>query len=230
MLLESPVVTEVNKNSKMAFAGITGAVVYAIADFFLYLGTDPFSDDQLSVWQVPEWRLMTSMWLATVGSLLLLLGYISLCKMYLKVFGKAGAVLSLPCMLCFGGVLYMHFAIGVYAPLTYNSAAKAGVTPEQFSVMLSNAESYLNPLTLTLIFLGYSTEIVLLYGILSGKFGIKKRVAAYMFGGYAMLALVFILTAKLIGDWGITCSLESLLEPTFFIPAFLYWRQKEKAF
>ena len=213
----------------MAFAGICGAVVYAIADFFLYLGTDYFSGDNLSVWQVPEWRLMASMWIAVVGSLLLLAGYISLSKMYLDVFKKVGNILSLPFMLCFGGVLYMHFAIGVYAPLTYNSAVKAGVNQEQFTVMLSNAESWLNPLTFTLIALGYSTEIVLLYGILSGRFGLKKRVAAFMFGGYAVGAAILILIAKLIGDLGITCSLESLLETTFFIPAFLYWRKKEKA-
>ena len=40
---------------------------------------------------------------------------------------------------------------------------------------------------------------------------------------------MFILVAKLIGDWGITGSLESLLETTFFIPAYLYWRKAEKA-
>ena len=214
-------------NARMAFAGICGAVVYAIADFFLYLGTDYFSGDKLSVWQVPEWRLMASMWIAVIGSLLLLAGYMSLSKMYVDVFKKAGNILSIPFTLCFGGVLYMHYAIGVYGALTYNSAVKAGVTQEQFTVMLSNAESWLNPLTLTLIALGYSTEIVLLYGILSGKFGLKKRVAAFMFGGYAVVAGILILIAKLTGDWGITCSLESLLETTFFIPAFLYWRQKE---
>jgi hypothetical protein len=50
-----------------------------------------------------------------------------------------------------------------------------------------------------------------------------------MFGGYAVVAAILILIAKLSRDWGITCSLESLLETTFFIPAFLYWRQKEEA-
>lgn len=122
--------------------------------------------------------------------------------------------------------MYLHFVLGVYAPLTYNSAVKAGVTSEQVSVMVSNAEKYSGPLTITLILLGYSTEIVLLFGILSGKFGLKKRIAAYIFGGYAILVLVFLLIAKLTGEWGITGSLESLLETTFFIPAFLYWRQK----
>ncbi|MCR5328525.1 MAG: hypothetical protein K6E12_06730 [Saccharofermentans sp.] len=219
----------VKDNSKMAFAGIAGAVTYAIADFFLYLGTNPLSESPLSVWQVPEWRLTVSMWIAVVGSLLLLLGYISLCKMYADVFGMIGKILCLPPMICFGGVLYMHFFIGVYAPLTYNSAVKAGVTTEQVSLMVSNAEYYLNPLTLTLIILGYSTEIVLLYGILSGKFGLKKRTAAFMFGGYLILALLFVLVAWITGEWGISCSLESLLETTFFIPAFLYWRKIEVA-
>ena len=216
----------VKSNHRMAFAGIAGAVTYAIADYFLYWGTQPLDKNSLSLWQVPEWRLMASMWIAVIGSLLLLFGYLSLRKMYSDVFGKIGNVLSLPAMMCCGGVMYLHFVLGVYAPLTYNSAVKAGVTAEQVSVMVSNAEKYSGPLTITLILLGYSTEIVLLFGILSGKFGLKKRIAAYIFGGYAILVLVFLLIAKLTGEWGITGSLESLLETTFFIPAFLYWRQK----
>ena len=215
------------KYSKMAFAGIAGAVTYAIADLFLYLGTDPFSDDKSSLWQVAEWRLMASMWIAVVGSLLLLFGYLSLRKMYYSVFGKIGNVFCLPAMLCCGGVMYLHFVLGVYVPLTYNSAIKAGVSSEQITTLVSNAEQYLNPLSITLILLGYSTEIVLLFGILSGKFGLKKRLAAYVFGGYVILVIIVILICKLTGEWGLTGSLESFLETTFFIPAFLYWKKKE---
>lgn len=212
----------------MALAGIIGTIVYAVADAFLYLGTDIASDNKISLWQVPEWRLMTSMWIGVIGSLLLLLGFMSLARMFSKVFGKAGRFLILPAFLCIGGVLYMHFTLGVYAPLTYNSAVKAGITAEQFSVLLANAESYLNPLTIVLVILGYSTEIVLIFGILSGKFGLKKRLVSFMFGGYALVVLVLALIAKLTGDYGILGSVESLLEMTFFVPAYLYWRKGEK--
>lgn len=217
----------VSSNRKMALAGIAGTVVYAIADGFLYLGTDIASDNKLSLWQVPEWRLMTSMWIGVIGSLLLLLGFISLARMFNKVFEKAGRFLILPAFLCIGGVLYMHFALGVYAPLTYNSAVKAGVSAEQFSVLLKNAESYLNPLTGILVILGYSTEIVLIFGILSGKFGLKKRLLPIMFGGYFALVAVIVLIAKITGEFGLLGSTESLLEMTFFIPAFCYWKKEE---
>ena len=218
----------VKRNSKLALAGIIGTVVYAAADAFLYLGTDIASDNKISLWKVPEWRLMTSMWIGVIGSLLLLLGFMSLARMFSKVFEKAGKFLILPAFLCIGGVLYMHFVLGVYAPLTYNSAVKAGITAEQFSVLLANAESYLNPLTIVLVILGYSTEIVLIFGILSGKFGLKKRLVSFMFGGYALVILVFALIAKLTGEYGILGSVESLLEMTFFIPAYIYWRKEEK--
>lgn len=219
---------QVKRNSKMALAGIIGTIVYAVADAFLYLGTDIASDNKISLWQVPEWRLMTSMWIGVIGSLLLLLGFMCLARMFSKVFGKAGRFLILPAFLCIGGVLYMHFVLGVYAPLTYNSAVKAGITAEQFSVLLANAESYLNPLTIVLVILGYSTEIVLIFGILSGKFGLKKRLVSFMFGGYALVILVFALIAKLTGEYGILGSVESLLEMTFFIPAYIFWRKEEK--
>ena len=218
----------VSSNRKMAMAGIAGTIVYAIADGFLYLGTDIASDNKISLWQVPEWRLMTSMWIGVIGSLLLLLGFMSLARMFEKVFKKAGKFLILPAFLCIGGVLYMHFTLGVYAPLTYNSAVKAGVTAEQFSVLLKNAESYLNPLTGILVILGYSTEIVLIFGILSGKFGLKKRVLPIMFGGYFALVAVIVLIAKITGEFGLLGSTESLLEMTFFIPAYIYWRKEEK--
>lgn len=218
----------VSNNRKMALAGIGGAIVYAIADGFLYLGTDIASDNKLTLWQVPEWRLMTSMWIGVIGSLLMLLGFMSLARMFEKVFKKAGKFLILPAFLCIGGVLYMHFTLGVYAPLTYNSAVKAGVTAEQFSVLLKNAESYLNPLTGVLVILGYSTEIVLIYGILSGKFGLKKRLLPIMFGGYFALVAVIVLIAKITGEFGLLGSTESLLEMTFFIPAYIYWRKEEK--
>ena len=216
-----------SNNRKMALAGIIGTIVYAVADAFLYVGTDIASDNKITLWQVPEWRLMASMWIGVIGSLMLLLGFISLAKMFGRVFKKAGKFLILPAFLCIGGVLYMHFALGVYAPLTYNSAVKAGVTEEQFSVLLANAESYMNPLTLVLVILGYSTEIVLIYGILSGRFGLKKRLVSFMFGGYALLVLVIALIAKLTGEYGLLGSVESLLEMTFFIPAYSYWRKEE---
>lgn len=216
-----------SNNRRMALAGIIGTIVYAVADAFLYVGTDIASDNKITLWQVPEWRLMASMWIGVIGSLLLLLGFISLAKMFGRVFKKAGKFLILPAFLCIGGVLYMHFVLGVYAPLTYNSAVKAGVTAEQFSVLLANAESYMNPLTLVLVILGYSTEIVLIYGILSGRFGLKKRLVSFMFGGYALLVLVIALIAKLTGEYGLLGSVESLLEMTFFIPAYLYWRKEE---
>ena len=218
----------VSSNRKMALAGIAGTIVYAIADGFLYLGTDIASDNKLSLWQVPEWRLMTSMWIGVIGSLLLLLGFISLARLFNKVFEKAGRFLILPAFLCIGGVLYMHFTLGVYAPLTYNSAVKAGVSAEQFSVLLKNAESYLNPLTGILVILGYSTEIVLIFGILSGKFGLKKRLLPIMFGGYFALVAVIVLIAKITGEFGLLGSTESLLEMTFFIPAFCYWKKEDQ--
>ena len=61
-----------NENYKMACAGICGAVIYGIADFFLYVGTDIFSEDVTALWRVSEWRLMMSMAIGVVGSFLML--------------------------------------------------------------------------------------------------------------------------------------------------------------
>ena len=107
-----------SNNRKMALAGIIGTIVYAVADAFLYLGTDIASDNKITLWQVPEWRLMASMWIGVIGSLMLLLGFISLAKMFGRVFKKAGKFLILPafflyrrCSLhafCFGSLCSAH--------------------------------------------------------------------------------------------------------------------------
>jgi len=214
-------------SKRMALAGIFGAVIYGIADMFLYYGMDMFSEDVTALWRVPEWRLMTSMGIGVVGSLLLILGFLSLYRLYEVSFGKWGKVLITPSFLCIGGVLYMHFTLGVYSPLTFMSAIKAGVSEAAAIELIQNAQSYMEPLTLALVILGYFTEIVIITGILTGRIKLRKRVLLYMYVGYVVVFAAFMLIGKLTGEWGLTGSLESLFETTFFIPAYVYWNQKE---
>ena len=216
------------KESKiMALAGICGSVIYAIADLFLYIGVDVFSKDVTASWRVSEERLMTSMSISVLGSFLMILGFISLARLYRESFKKIGNILIIPSLLCLGGVLYMHYTLGVYAPITFMSSVKAGIPESQAIALIQNANSYMNPLTSVLIILGYLTEIVIIAGILSGKIRLKKRVLLFMYGGYALLLGLVLLVCKCSGEWGFVGSLESLFETTFFIPAFIYWRRKE---
>ena len=216
-----------NENYKMAFAGICGAVIYGIADTFLYVGTDIFSEDVTALWRVPEWRLMISMAIGVAGSLLMILGFISLYRLYQLSFGRLAKPLITPSFLCIGGVLYMHYTLGVYSPLTFMSAIKAGVSEHLAIDMIQRANAYMDPLTWVLVILGYFTELVLIVGILSGRISLRKRVLLYMYGGYAVVFAIFMLIGKITNEWGLTGSLESLFETTFFIPALLYWRKKE---
>lgn len=216
-----------NENYKMALAGICGAVIYGIADTFLYVGTDIFSEDVTALWRVPEWRLMMSMAIGVVGSLLMILGFISLYRLYQLSFGRLAKLLITPSFLCIGGVLYMHYTLGVYSPLTFMSAIKAGV-PEHLAIdMIQRANAYMDPLTWVLVILGYFTELVLIVGILSGRISLRKRVLLYMYGGYAVVFLIFMLVGIITHEWGLTGSLESLFETTFFFPALVYWHNKD---
>lgn len=215
-------------NRKLALAGIAGTVTYAIADLFLYIGADILNEDRTKLLSIPEWRLMASMWIAALGSLLMLMGYISLARLFAKAFPKTGKYLILPALMCFGGIMYMHFTLGVYEPLTYASAMKAGIPNKQIQELLTNSMNYLNPLTMTLVVLGYSTQIVLITGILTGRFNLRKRTAAYIYGGAAVVILAVILISKLTGEWGFTGSLESLFEMTFFLPGYIHFTKLEK--
>ena len=216
-----------NKNRILALFGIIGAVLYAIADLFLYIGVDVYSDDLLAMCRVSEWRVMLSMWIGLFGSLGLLLGFISLYRLVKISFGeKLKLVMFLP-LLAMGGILYCHFTLGVYNPLTYQSAIKAGVSENQIAALLENAARFLNPLTMTTVICGYTAEIIVIVGILSGKFNLKKRFLLFMYGLYAIVAAFVILLSKLLGEPGLTGGLESLFETTFFLPAFFAWKNEK---
>lgn len=215
-----------NENRTFALFGIIGAVVYAIADLFLYIGVDVSSSDTLAMCRVSEWRVMASMWIGLFGSLGLLLGFISLYRLVKVSFGeKIKYVMILP-LLAIGGILFCHFTLGVYNPLTYQSALKAGLSETQIKVLLENAARFLNPLTMTIVICGYAAEIIVIVGVLSGRFGLKKRFLLFMYGAYALVAALVVVISKLSGESGLTGGLESLFETTFFLPAFFAWKKQ----
>ena len=216
-----------DKNKNLALYGIIGAVLYAIADLFLYVGVEIESGNLVSYCHVKEWRLMASMWISVFGSLGLLCGFISLYQLVKMAFGKKlKFIMILPFLAC-GGILYCHFVLGVYNPLTYQSGIKAGISENQIVQTLESASLYLNPLTMAIVLCGYITELIVIAGVLSGKFGLKKRFLLFMYLGYAIFYAFVILLVKLTGITGLRGGLESLFETTFFLPAFFAWKKEQ---
>ena len=216
-----------DKNKNLALYGIIGAVLYAVADLFLYIGVQIESGNLLSYCHVEEWRLMASMWISLFASLGLLCGFISLYQLVKMAFGKKlKFIMILPFLAC-GGILYCHFVLGVYNPLTYQSGIKAGISENQIVQTLESASLYLNPLTMAIVLCGYITELIVIAGVLSGKFGLKKRFLLFMYLGYAIFYAFVILLVKLTGITGLRGGLESLFETTFFLPAFFAWKKQE---
>ena len=80
--------------------------------------------------------------------------------------------------------------------------------------------------SLGLLLCGYITEFIVIAGILSGKFGLKKRFLLFMYLGYAIVYALVILIVKISGITGLRGGLESLFETTFFLPAFFAWKKK----
>lgn len=215
-----------DKNKNLALYGIIGAVLYAVADLFLYVGLEIDSENILSYCHVAEWRLAASMWISLFGSLGLLLGFISLYQLVKVSFGeKAKFIMILP-FLAAGGILYCHFVLGVYNPLTYQGAIKAGLSESQIVKILENASEALMPLTLAIVLSGYITEFIVIAGILSGKFGLKKRFLLFMYAGYTVLLLLILLISDIFDVSGLKGGRESLFEITFFLPAFFAWKNK----
>ena len=133
-----------DKNKNLALYGIIGAVLYAVADWFLYVGLEIDSGNMLSYCHVAEWRLMASMWISLFGSLGLLLGFISLYQLVKVSFGEKSKFIMILPFLAAGGILYCHFVLGVYNPLTYQGAIKAGLSESQILKILENTSEGLS--------------------------------------------------------------------------------------
>ena len=80
---------------------------------------------------------------------------------------------------------------------------------------------------MAIVLCGYITELIVIAGVLSGKFGLKKRFLLFMYLGYTLVYLLVILLVKLTGITGLRGGLESLFETTFFLPAFFAWKKQE---
>ncbi|MBR1911247.1 MAG: hypothetical protein IJ828_02705 [Treponema sp.] len=217
-----------DNNKNLALCGVAGAVLYAVSDWFLYFGIEIDSADMIALCRVEEWRLMASMWVGVFGSFGLLLGFISLYRLVKSSFGKKWSCIMIFPILAAGGILYCHFVLGVYNPLTYQSAIKSNVSENQIIGMLEYASGYLMPLTLAIVICGYMAEIIVIVGILSGKFGLKKRFLLFMYMGFACVVLLLFFGSKVFGLAGLKGGRESLFEITFFLPAFFSWKEKSK--
>lgn len=216
-------------NRRLAACGILGGVLYMVSDLFLFLSPNLSGSVPDAAWTgMGAWRFAASVWIALPGSGLLLCGFVSLYNMVRETCGKFWRRLTLCGAAGVAGVLLAHTQIGVLPPLLYKAMARQGLSDEQFKLVHEGLSAYLSPMTVLIIVLFYTQLAVILYVVLSGRFGLRRRILLYMFGVTLAVTASLALTLSLFGiRGGIGCG-ESLFEGMMYLIPFWYWKTDER--
>ena len=166
-----------------------------------------------------------SIWCGLCGSALMLAGFVSLYRMVRETCAKAWARFSLLGAAGISGVLLVHYLAGSLEPMLYKALAESGFDMAGFPALTAALTPWYLPLNAAIILLVYSQLVVLVYGTVSGCFGLPKKTilliplaALVVGGGFSLLTLLF----GLPGGYGGT---ESLLEGAMYLIPLLYWRE-----
>ena len=60
--------------------------------------------------------------------------------------------------------------------------ARQGLSDELFQLVCKDISAHLFPVSILIVLLFYAQLAVILYGVLSGRFGLRRRVLLYMRG------------------------------------------------
>lgn len=212
-------------NRRLAVCGMLGGILYMVSDFFLFLSRELNRELPDAAWSsMGEWRFAVSVWIALLGSGLLLCGFISLYEMVRETCGKFWRCFTLCGAPGVCGVLLAHTQIGVLPPLLYKAMARQGLSDEMFKLVQEGISAYLSPVTALIILLFYTQLAVILYGVLSGRFGLRRRVLLYIPGITLAATAVLALSLSLFGIRGGIGGGESFFEGMLYLIPFWYWK------
>lgn len=220
-------------NRRLAVCGMAGGILYMISDLFLFLSRELNGGIPDAAWNpawrgMGEWRFAASAWIALLGTGLLLCGFVSLYEMVRETCGKFWRLFTLCGAAGVCGVLLAHTQIGILPPLLYKAIMHQGLSYETFKLVRESISAYLLPVSVLIILLFYTQLAVILYGVLGGKFGLRRRVLLYMAGITLASAAIPALALSLFGIRGGIGGGESLFEGMMYLIPFWYWNAAER--
>ena len=215
-------------NKKYALSGIIGGICFEIADYFLFLSPDLLHTDPDPAWlSMGNYRFMISAYLGLFGSILLLLGFISLYRMVKKTCSKNVCRFSFLGAGGITGICLAHFNIGCLSPLIYKSLLNRGYDSEVYLDLVKDLSEQLAPLSYLIIALFYTQLIVIVYGTVSGRFRIPKMLLIKIILATVLLSVIQNIVLSFFGIRGALGGMESLFEGMLYIVPYQYWRKHE---
>ncbi len=212
-------------NRKLALFGIIGGILMMLANILVHTGTGMTGENPDPGWlSIPAILCGISEILAVLGTLGLLAGWVSLYRMTAETCGTRMQKFAL--IPAFGavGMALFHGNISCIEPLIYQVLAQSG-GEGMYSAMDAMISSSFAPVDLLILVTCYLQLILLLYGIFSGRFGVKKWMI--VFNPVVGLVLGVVLGAILPPSLnGFSLGMRNLGEGLMYVTPFVYWKAK----
>lgn len=213
-------------NKKLALGGMIGGCLYALSSILLHWGGAITGENP-----DPGWLTMGAMrygvaeLLALLGSVGLLAGFISLYRMVKESCGEKMTRLAQIPVVGVVGMALFHGNVSCIEPLLYPILAKGSAVSLYPAVDAAISGSFA-PVDLIILGTFYLQLIPLIYGIFSGRFGVKKGLI--IINPILGLILGFVLGAILPSPIkAISFSLRNLGEGFMYGIPLAYWKAKE---
>ncbi len=213
-------------NRKLALGGVIGGCLYALSTILLHWGGAMTGENP-----DPGWLTMGSMrcgsaeLLALFGSVGLLAGFVSLYRMVKDSCGKKMTTLAMIPAAGVVGMALFHGNVNCIEPLLYPILEK-GNSSSLYPAIDAAVSSSFAPVDLIILLTFYLQLIPLIYGVFSGRFGVKKGLIAFnpVIGLILGLALDAILPCP---AKAISYGMRNLGEGLIYLIPLAYWKAKE---
>ena len=208
-------------NRNLAVGGIIGGVLMMLANIIIHMGTTGKTPD-------PGWIDMPGMLpgiteiLAVLAAAGLLAGWVSLYRMVRESCGSKMQKLAIAPTVGVVGMSLFHGNINCIEPLVYKTLALSG-SESMFPAMDAAISGSFAPVDLLILAAFYLQLIILIYGVFSGKLGVKKWLI--LLNPVCGLIVGIVLGAVLPGSLsGIPMGMRNLGEGLMYLIPYAYWQ------
>ncbi len=212
-------------NRKLAIYGVLGGVLMMLANFLVHTGTGMTGENPDPGWMtMPAILCGISEILAVLGAAGYLAGWVSLSRMTIETCGPKMQKLTLVSAIGVVGMALFHGNINCVEPLVYQVLSQGGAE-NLYPGMDAAVSGSFAPVDLLILVTFYLQLIALIYGTLSGRFGVKKwliilnPITGLIFG--LILGKVLPTSAN-----GLALGMRNLGEGLMYLIPLAYWKTK----
>ena len=213
-------------NKVLSVSGIIGGILFMTANALVHIGSGMTGENPDTGWAgMPAYLCGISEFLSVIGAVCLLMGFIGFYRMVCDSCGTKMQTLAMIPAVGIVGMPLFHGNINCIEPLIYKVLADHG-NENIYGDMDAAISGSFAPVDLMILVTFYLQIIVLIYGVFSGRFGVKKYLIIFN-------PIIFLIFGALLSNIlpveisGIALGMRNLGEGLMYIIPFAYWKNKD---